>query len=94
VYGNIIKGNKQAGVYVYGNTATGEQIAGNTLRKNQYGILLYNAPNNGGYGELTSHNHFDQFGVAPVREYIGPATSPRGRAKVRQAVRTQDRPPR
>jgi titin len=94
VVGNSIKGNKQAGVYVYGNSATGEQITGNTVWKGQYGILLYNAPNNGGYGELKSHNHSHQYGVAPVREYIGHAPSPRGRAKVRQAVRTQGRPPR
>jgi parallel beta-helix repeat protein len=91
---NTITDSQQAGVYIFGNTSTGEAVTGNRFRKNQYGILLYNAPNNGGYGELTSRNRFDHYGVAPVREYTGPATSTRGRAKVRQAARAQDGPRR
>jgi parallel beta-helix repeat protein len=93
VHGNTITGNTQAGVYVFGNTAKDEVITKNQFRKNQYGILLYNAPSNGDYGELQRSNRFDRYGLAPIREYIGPTTSTGGRAKVRQAVRKQNRPP-
>jgi large repetitive protein len=78
--GNIVSGNSQAGVYIFGhqNSASNNVIKGNRFNKNLYGILLYNAPNNGG-GSITLRNinRFVRNNIADVREFTGavPATS-------------------
>jgi hypothetical protein len=52
--GNTLSGNAYAGAYIFGhkNSASGNVIEHNRFRSNGYGILLYNAANNGGYAML------------------------------------------
>jgi parallel beta-helix repeat protein len=78
--GNTITGNTQAGVYIFGHggSASGNAIAKNQFTKNLYGILLYNAPNNGGgMLALRKINRFVRNNIADVREFTGdvPSTS-------------------
>jgi len=81
VGGNTITGNHSAGVYIYGqqNASVGNVIAKNQINKNLYGILLYNAPNNGAsptsvsYLSLQTGNKFAKNQIAPVREFTGAA---------------------
>ncbi|HKI19060.1 MAG TPA: hypothetical protein VKA15_14325, partial [Isosphaeraceae bacterium] len=74
---NTITGNHNAGVYIFGhgNSAVGNHIAKNQLQKNLYGVLLYNAPNNGSYLTLVNSNHFAKNGIAKVREFTGAVPS-------------------
>ena len=59
--GNTISGNSYAGIYIFGQGsagASGNEIDHNRLQRNGYGILLYNATNNGGYQTLLSRNRY------------------------------------
>ena len=77
--GNTVSGNADAGVYVFGraNSASGNVIQKNVFSRNVYGILLYNAPNNGQYFTLRQKNRFARNSIAEVREFSGavPSTS-------------------
>ena len=57
-------------VRISGNTITGNQI-----KKNRYGILLYNSPKNGGYSQLRNVNEFARNGIADIREFFGAVPS-------------------
>ena len=52
--GNTILGNAEAGVYIFGqaNSASNNNIENNFFNNNSYGILLFNAANNGQYFTL------------------------------------------
>ena len=53
----------------------GNVIARNQLVRNLYGVLLYNAPNNGSYPKLQNSNHFAKSQIADVREFTGAVPS-------------------
>jgi parallel beta-helix repeat protein len=101
--GNTITGNVDAGVYIFGhgNSAQGNHIAKNRIQKNLYGVLLFNAPNNGSYSTLKSGNKFTKNQIANVREFTGAVNSPGGASRTaavspllpgHQAVRPRPRP--
>ena len=75
---NTILGNASAGVYIFGqaNSASNNKIQNNLLDNNAYGILLYNAANNGQYFTLQRTNRFGKNPIADIREFTGPV--PRG----------------
>ena len=75
---NTILGNADAGVYIFGkaNSASNNKIQNNLLDNNAYGILLYNAANNGQYFTLQRTNRFGKNPIADIREFTGPV--PRG----------------
>jgi hypothetical protein len=75
--GNTITGNADAGIYIFGrkNSASGNVSSQNHLEHNGYGVLLYNAANNGGYATLLQNNHFKRNGIANVREFTGSVPS-------------------
>ncbi len=75
---NTIAGNTEAGVYVFGhgNSASNNTIEENLMFRNLYGILLYNAPNNGGGSiMLRKINVFVKNNIAAVREFTGAVPS-------------------
>ena len=80
--GNTILGNAEAGVYIFGqaNSASNNSIENNLFDNNSYGILLFNAPNNGQYFTLQRTNRFGKNPIARIREFSGPprAPAPRG----------------
>ena len=71
--GNTIQGNADGGVYIFGqaNSASNNQIKNNDFNNNSYGILLYNAPNNGQYFTLRQTNRYGKNTIADVREFTG-----------------------
>ncbi len=75
--GNVISGNKYASVYIFGqnNSASHNRIAKNQFVDNGYGILLYNATNNGGSTQLLSQNRFKRDHIADIRVFVGSVTS-------------------
>ncbi|MGP0066722.1 MAG: right-handed parallel beta-helix repeat-containing protein [Isosphaeraceae bacterium] len=75
--GNSILGNRYAAVYVFGqnNSASKNVIKKNQLVDNGYGVLLYNATNNGGYTQLLSRNTFVRDHIAKVRIFVGSLTA-------------------
>jgi parallel beta-helix repeat protein len=73
--GNTISGNAYAGIYIFGSSASGNVIRQNHLEHNGYGILLYNAINNGGYATLLNRNRFVRDGIANVRIFQGAVPS-------------------
>src|SRR5262249_20826942 len=73
--GNTISGNAYAGIYIFGSSASGNVIRQNHLEHNGYGILLYNAINNGGYATLLNRNRFVRDGIAKVRIFQGAVPS-------------------
>ncbi len=72
--GNTILGNADAGVYIFGkaNSASDNKIQNNLFDNNAYGILLYNAANNGQYFTLQRTNQFKKNPIADIREFTGP----------------------
>ncbi len=72
--GNTILGNAYAGVYIFGqaNSASNNRIKNNLFNNNSYGILLFNAANNGQYFTLLRSNRFGKNPIARVREFTGP----------------------
>ncbi len=89
VAGNTITGNHDAGVYIFGqaNSANGNVISANQFQRNLYGVLLYNAPNNGTYSTLVNKNGFVRNQIAKVREFTG-AVPKSGQKAGHHAVRT------
>jgi titin len=75
--GNTILGNAYAGVYIFGqaNSASNNRIENNLFKNNSYGILLYNAANNGQYFTLQRSNRFGKNPIADIREFTGPVPS-------------------
>ena len=75
--GNTITGNADAGVYIFGqaNSASNNKIENNVFNRNSYGILLYNAANNGQYFTLRQTNRFMKNAIASVREFTGAVPS-------------------
>ena len=75
--GNTISGNAYASVYIFGHgtSASNNFIDKNRFVDNGYGILLYNATNNGGYSQLLSRNRFVRDHIANVRVFVGSVTS-------------------
>ena len=73
--GNTILGNADAGVYIFGkaNSASNNKIQNNLFDNDAYGILLYNAANNGQYFTLQRTNKFKKNPIADIREFTGPA---------------------
>ena len=78
---NLISGNSQVGVYIFGESATGNRIQGNwigsqangksILGNGLYGILLYNAPNNTVDKSRKAGNRIVGSGLGPIREFTG-----------------------
>jgi hypothetical protein len=92
--GNTITGNVDSGVYIFGhgNSAQDNRIASNNIQKNLYGVLLFNAPDNGSYSSLKSGNRFAKNQIANVREFTGAVNSASGalrKATASQPKRTQ-----
>jgi titin len=75
--GNTILGNAEAGVYVFGhaNSASNNKIQKNLFDNNAYGILLFNAANNGRFFTLQRTNRFGKNPIANIREFTGAAPS-------------------
>jgi titin len=90
--GNTIQGNAEAGVYIFGraNSASNNKIKNNLFENNAYGILLFNAPNNGQYFTLLRTNRFKKNPIANVREFTGPVPSATSSSK---KTATRDRKP-
>jgi titin len=107
--GNVITGNDQAGVYILGHSGSSK---GNVLQRNligygaggargagnaQYGVLLFNAPNNRVDKSRANRNRFKGNGIADVREFTGPETAgntPTRSAGRRRAPRVTPHTPR
>jgi hypothetical protein len=81
--GNVLTGNDQAGVYLFGHANSSQ---GNVIQRNligtaadgsrgagnrQYGVLLFNAPNNLVDKSRPGRNRFSNNGIADVREFSG-----------------------
>ncbi|MGP0065610.1 MAG: beta strand repeat-containing protein [Isosphaeraceae bacterium] len=71
--GNTVSGNADAGVYIFGyeNSASSNSIEEDDFEDNVYGILLYNAPDNGQDLTLRHQNRFAKSLIADVREFMG-----------------------
>ena len=81
--GNTILGNAEAGVYIFGeaNSASNNKIQNNFFDNNAYGILLFNAANNGQYFTLQRTNRFRKNPIADIREFTGPVTQSTGSSR-------------
>jgi hypothetical protein len=85
--GNLIAGNDQAGVYLFGQSNStqanvvqantiGLKLAGRgTLGNRLYGVLEFNAPSNTVVQRGKAANHFAGNGIANVREFTGPVNA-------------------
>jgi hypothetical protein len=100
--GNTISGKHQAGVYILGhrNSASKNLIAQNRLQGNHFGIVLFNAKNNGVPSQLRKQNQFTRNGIA-VRVVTGPvppsgnssaSASTHNAERVHHAQRAKPRP--
>jgi hypothetical protein len=78
---NVISGNTIAGVYILGSQSVGNVVAGNLIGydasgsgrpgNGQYGVLLYNAPNNTVVRTGRNANRVTRSGIANFREFTG-----------------------
>jgi hypothetical protein len=85
--GNVIAGNDQAGVYLFGQSSSTQAnvVQANTiglktggrgsLGNRLYGVLEFNAPNNTVVQRGKGANRFAANGIANVREFTGPVNS-------------------
>jgi hypothetical protein len=100
--GNTISGAQQAGIYIlgHGNSASQNVIAQNLLQGNSFGIVLFNATNNGRLLQLQTQNRFKQNGmnIRPVTAPLPPSgtstgsTSSSARKPKDHVRRTKPRP--
>jgi hypothetical protein len=78
---NVISGNRIAGVYILAGQSVGNVVAGNLIGydasgrgrpgNGQYGVLLYNAPNNTVVRSGPNANRVTRSGIANFREFTG-----------------------
>ncbi len=81
---NLVSANTLVGVYILGSQSVGNVVEGNVIGSTttggragngEYGVLLYNAPNNTVIRSGRNTNQITGSGIANYREFIGPAVS-------------------
>ncbi len=111
--GNLISGNRTAGVYIFGPQSLNNVVQGNAIGprasgmrpigNGEYGVLLYNAPNNVVTRSGSGRNQIVASGIGNFREFSGPAprrttgssaSTSRSRLRVRTATTSRSLHPR
>jgi hypothetical protein len=89
---NVISANAETGVFIFGAESVSNVVQGNfigtdaggagSLGNGQYGVLLFNASNNGTASFILSRNRIRASGLGNFREFTGTAI-PRGPSRPR-----------